>query len=99
MDLAALDVRENADGVTFRVRVQPRASRSAITGLAAGSIRLALTSPPVEGAANAACAEYFAALCGVAKSRVTIVAGAKSRDKTVKIAGLGKTAFLASLAT
>lgn len=99
LDPAALEVKEGPDGVTFRVRVQPRSSRTAITGAAAGSLRLALTAPPVEGAANVACAEYFAALCGVAKSRVGIVAGAKSRDKTVRIAGIGKAAFFAALGT
>jgi uncharacterized protein (TIGR00251 family) len=97
VDLAALDVREGPAGVTFRVRVQPRASRSAVTGLAGNALKVALTSPPVEGAANAACAELFAALCGVAKSRVSIVTGLKSRDKTVRVAGLDKAAFFAVL--
>jgi TIGR00251 family protein len=95
---AELDVRESPEGVTFRVRVQPRASRSAVTGLAAGAVRVSLTSPPVEGAANAACTEFFASLFKVAKSRVSIVSGLKSRDKMVRVAGLDKAAFFASLA-
>lgn len=99
MDFAALDVRDGPEGVTFRVRVQPRASRSAVTGLAGNAVKVALTSPPVEGAANAACTVLFAALCGVAKSRVSIVAGLKSRDKTVRVAGFDKAAFLAVLGT
>jgi uncharacterized protein (TIGR00251 family) len=93
----ALDIREGPEGVTFKVRVQPRASRTALTGMAGDSLRLALTSPPVEGAANAACAEFFADLLGVAKSRVAIVGGAKSRDKTVRVAGVSKAVFLAAL--
>ncbi len=92
-----LDVREGPEGVTFRVRVQPRASRTALTGTADASLRLALTSPPVEGAANAACCEFFAELLGVAKGKVAIVGGAKSRDKTVRVAGVSKAAFLAAL--
>lgn len=99
MDFSALDVREGPEGVTFRVRVQPRASRSAVTGLAGNAVKVALTSPPVDGAANAACAALFAALCGVAKGRVSIVSGLKSRDKTVRVAGLEKAAFLAALGT
>jgi uncharacterized protein (TIGR00251 family) len=99
VELAALDVREGPEGVTFRVRVQPRASRTGVTGLTGNALKVALTSPPVEGAANAACAELFAALFGVAKGRVSIVAGLKSRDKTVRVAGLNKAAFFAALAT
>ncbi len=98
-DWAALDVREGPSGVTFKVRVQPRASRTAITGLTGDAVRVALTSPPVEGAANTACTVFFAALLGVAKSRVSIVAGLKSRDKTVQVAGLTKAALFATLAT
>ncbi len=97
MDFAALDVREGPEGVTFRVRVQPRASRSGVTGLAGNALKVALTSPPVEGAANAACVELLAALCHVAKSRVSIVAGLKSRDKTVRVAGCDKAALFAAL--
>ncbi len=97
MDFSALDVREGPEGVTFRVRVQPRASRCAITGLTGDAVRVALTSPPVEGAANAACIVFFAELLKVAKSRVVIVAGHKSRDKTVRVAGLGKAGFFAAL--
>ncbi len=97
MDFSGLDVRESPEGVTFRVRVQPRASRCAVTGLAGDAVRVALTSPPVEGAANAACTAFFAALFGVAKGRVSIVAGLKGRDKTVRVAGCDKAAFFAAL--
>jgi uncharacterized protein (TIGR00251 family) len=99
VDFSALDVRESPEGVSFRVRVQPRASRCAITGLAGDAVRVALTSPPVEGAANAACIAYFADLLKVGKSRVSIVAGQKSRDKTVRVAGCNKAAFFAALAS
>ena len=99
MDLSPLDVKDSPAGASFRVRVQPRASRSALIGLAGNSLKLALTSPPAEGAANAACVEFFAALFGVAKSRVTVAAGLKSRDKTVRVAGLDRAAVLSLLAS
>lgn len=72
----------------LRVRVQPKASRNAITRDEAGRVRVCLTAPPVDGAANAALEKYVAGLLGLAKGRVAVVAGAKSREKTLKIDGL-----------
>jgi uncharacterized protein (TIGR00251 family) len=94
----ALDCRQLPDAVTVKVRVQPRASRNAVTGIAGDSLKLALTAPPVEGAANAACCAFLADLCGVAKTRVAVVGGHKSRDKLVRIGGLDKGGFLAVVA-
>jgi uncharacterized protein (TIGR00251 family) len=93
LGLEALDCRQLSDGITVKVKVQPRASRNAIAGLVGDSLKLALTSPPVEGAANAACISFFSDLCGVAKSRITITSGLKSRDKVIKITGIDKTGF------
>ncbi|MDR3589364.1 MAG: DUF167 domain-containing protein [Negativicutes bacterium] len=92
-----LDCRETAGGITVKVKVQPRASRSTISGISGDSLKLALTSPPVEGAANTACIKFFAELCGVAKSRVAIASGQKSRDKVIAVTGIDKAGFLACL--
>jgi uncharacterized protein (TIGR00251 family) len=74
--------------ILLRVRVQPKASRNALTVEPDGRIRVALTAPPVEGAANKALVQFMAAKLGVAKSSVTVTAGQKSRDKTVKVVGI-----------
>lgn len=97
MAFEELDLKESPDGITIKVKVQPRASKNAIAGLLGDSLKVSLTSPPVEGAANAACVEFFADLCGVAKSKVTIVSGQKSREKIVRVAGITKAAFLSIL--
>lgn len=76
------------DGVTFRVRVQPRASRTEIAGEYAGAIKLRLTAPPVEGKANEECRRFLAKLFGVPPSAVEIVAGEASRDKVIRIANV-----------
>lgn len=89
-----LRITETADGVLFNVHVQPRASRNEICGVQGDELRLRLTSPPVEDAANKLCVEYLAKLLGVAKSRVSITAGAKSRHKTVKVTGIDGAAVL-----
>ena len=56
--------REGPDGVSFAVRVQPRARRNAIVGEVGDALKIALTAPPVDGRANEACAEFFAEVLG-----------------------------------
>jgi uncharacterized protein (TIGR00251 family) len=73
----------------LHVRVQPKASRNELRIENDGRIRVALTAPPVEGAANKALCEFLAKQLGCAKCAVTLEAGGKSREKTVRIAGVG----------
>jgi uncharacterized protein (TIGR00251 family) len=88
-------VTELADGVCFRIHLQPRASRTEISGIQGEEIKMRVTSPPVDDAANILCIEYLARRLGVAKSKVSIVAGSKSRHKTIKITGVTREAVLA----
>jgi len=81
-------VRETRGGVTFQVRVQPRARKNAIVGEVGEALKLALTAPPVEGRANEACVAFLAEVLNVARSSVTIAAGASSRNKVIRVAGL-----------
>jgi uncharacterized protein YggU (UPF0235/DUF167 family) len=53
--------------------------------LAPDSITLRVTAPPAEGAANAACRSFLAALLGIAQSRITIVRGGTARRKLLRI--------------
>ena len=89
---------ETREGVVFTVHVQPRASRNEICGLQGNEIKLRLTAPPVDDAANRLCIEFIAKLLGVAKSRVTIIAGARSRHKTIKVTGIDGGYFLSHVA-
>jgi hypothetical protein len=85
-----LHLTETPEGVVFSIHVQPRASRNELCGLQGNELKVRLTSPPVEGQANKLCIEFFAKLFGVAKSRVSIVAGDKSRHKTIRVAQLDR---------
>ena len=80
-----LTIRENKTGLLFPVRVSPRSSQNRAGGLAGDALKLKLTAPPVDNAANRAVVEFFAKALGVAKSRVLIDAGDKSRNKTVLV--------------
>lgn len=75
------------DGIILNIHVQPRASKNQICGLQGEELKIRLTSPPVEGAANKLCREFLADLFGVAKSYVEIISGESSRHKRVKICG------------
>ena len=97
MNEPPLRVTRTAEGVSFGVHVQPRASRCEICGPKDGELRLRLTSPPVEDAANKQCVELIAKALGIAKSRVSIRAGAKSRHKVVKVEGVDQGALLSLL--
>jgi uncharacterized protein len=81
-------VTRTPDGVIFNIHVQPRASRCEICPPKDGELKLRLTSPPVEDAANKQCVELIAKALGIAKSRVAIKAGAKSRHKVVVVEGV-----------
>ncbi len=72
----------------FNVRVQPRASRSEIVGVQGETLKVRLTAPPVEGAANAALVELLADALGIPRTSVRIVSGASARGKIVEVDGV-----------
>jgi uncharacterized protein len=80
--------REGPDGVSFAVRVQPRARRNAVIGELGDVLKIALTAPPVDGRANEACIEFFANLLDLPRSSVKIASGQSSRDKSIRVTGL-----------
>lgn len=73
------------DGIRIRVRVQPRSSRNRIAGVYGDAIKLSVTAPPVDGAANTAVIALLADVFDVPKGAVAIVAGRTSRDKVVQV--------------
>ena len=83
-----ITVHEIPLGVTFAVKVHPRARTNSITGELGDALKVSLTAPPTEGKANEACIEFFANLLKVPRSSVTIAAGQSSRNKVIRIAGL-----------
>ena len=75
-------------GVTFAIKLHPRARKNAITGELGGTLKVSLTAPPVEGKANAACIEFLANLLKVPRSSVTIASGLSTRRKVIRVTGL-----------
>ncbi|MEZ4359200.1 MAG: DUF167 domain-containing protein [Kofleriaceae bacterium] len=75
-------------GVAVDVLVQPRASRPKVGPVHGDRLKLAVTSPPVDGEANAAVLELLADVLDLPRSALTLIAGASSRRKTIRVDGL-----------
>jgi len=86
--MSELRVREQDGGVVFEVRVAPRASRSGVIGVQDGALKVALTAPPVDGAANEALRKLLAKTLGVSKSDVEIIRGDRARIKLLRVDGI-----------
>ncbi|HEY4185171.1 MAG TPA: DUF167 family protein [Polyangia bacterium] len=69
------------------IQVVPRASRVAVGPAVGDRLRVAVTAPPVDGAANAAVIDAVAAAFGVHRRDVEILRGETGKRKTVRIGG------------
>jgi uncharacterized protein len=77
-------------GVELTISVVPRSSRCEIAGIHNNSLRIKLTSPPVDNEANIQCCAFIAKLLGIAKGQVSIVHGKTSRRKVVRVDGVNE---------
>lgn len=83
-----LDIRTTADGVEFKVRVIPRASKTEVVGSIEGMLKVRLKAPPVDGAANEELIKSLAKVLGVSKGNIEIISGQTSRTKRLRVAGI-----------
>ena len=86
------------DGVTLAVKVQPRASVNAIGQTLGDELRIKVTAPPVDAAANEAVVRLLAKVLGCQRNAVQILRGQTSRHKIIKLHGLSAAAILEKLA-
>ncbi|MFA6147480.1 MAG: DUF167 domain-containing protein [bacterium] len=89
--------RTDGPRATVSVRVVPRSSKEGVAGFEEGVLRIRLNAPPVEGKANEALVRFLAKALGVPKSRISLVAGEKGRNKIVRIDGITLDALHAAL--
>jgi uncharacterized protein (TIGR00251 family) len=82
-----LTIKETTEGLTFSVYVQPRASKCVIVGVHQQALKVRLTAPPVEGAANKQCLEILAKALALPKSCLAVTGGQTHRLKQVSITG------------
>jgi uncharacterized protein (TIGR00251 family) len=78
-----LSMYEHPKGVVFKVFVQPRASKNMISGLHGGALKIKITAPPVDNAANTMCIKFLAKCLEVPNSSLEILSGHTGRTKQV----------------
>ena len=86
-----------SDGCTLSVRVHPGARKNGITGTHAGAVKIALTTPPTDGRANEALIALLAELLRLPRARITLLTGATSRTKQLRITGKSAAEVTAAL--
>ena len=83
MNKERLNTRKHPEGLVFKVLVQPRSSKNSIAGIHAEALKIKLTAPPVDNAANQMCLKFLAKSLRVSRSALQIIAGHNSRHKQI----------------
>ena len=86
------------EGVVLSLKVQPRASKSAIAEVMGNELKIKVTAPPVDSAANEAVIEFLAETLACPRSTIRLLRGQTSRHKQVLITGIPVEAIIAALA-
>ena len=76
-------IRKHPKGIVFKVFLQARSSKNIIVGQHGDSIKLKVTAPPVDGAANKMCIKFLAKRLSVSPSSLEIISGHASRIKKI----------------
>ena len=90
-------LRAQSDGVLLSVKLQPRASASEICAPLGDELKIKVTAPPVDAAANKALVELLAEKLDCARGRVELIRGHKSRHKVIKLHGFAPEEVLPKL--
>ena len=90
-------LRVQADGVLLSVKLQPRASANEIGDALGSELRIKVTAPPVDAAANEALVKLLAQQLDCPRNRVELLRGHTSRHKTIKLHGLAAEAVVKGL--
>jgi len=80
-----LDIKKTDSGIRFKIYVQPKASRNTVVGLHDDALKIRLTAPPVDGAANKLCIKFLSKITGIPKAAIRIASGQTSRTKHILI--------------
>jgi uncharacterized protein len=83
-------VAQHPDGCVISLTVSPRSPANRVEIDAHGAIRVRLTAPPVDGAANAGLLKFLASVLDVPRSSLTIMAGAQTRHKRLLVKGMSE---------
>jgi len=88
-----IECSQTDEGLYFNVRVQPNASKTEFCGEYDGALKLRISSPAVENAANKTCVATLAKAFGLSKSKINLVSGEHSKNKRIFVKGLKESEF------
>ena len=94
-----LRISHYESGIRFSAVIQPRSSQNEISGIYKNSLKIRLTSPPVDGTANKTCVNFLSKWLDVNRSKVRIVAGLSNKNKTIEIDGMNESILRNKLIT
>ena len=83
-------IKAKDGSIDIRIYAQPRASKNEVTGVHDDAIKIKITSPPGDGAANSLLIQFLSKRLGISKSRISLVSGDRSRNKVVNVVGIPK---------
>jgi uncharacterized protein (TIGR00251 family) len=78
-----ISIRKHAQGIVFKVFVQPRSSINKIVGIYRDALKISITAPPVGGAANHMCIKFLAKRLAIAPRLLEIISGHTGRTKEI----------------
>ena len=90
-------IRSDGASTTLECKIHPSSSKDCIDGIKEDRLCIRLSAPPIEGKANKALIRFFSKQLHLAKSRITIVQGGKSRIKVLCLEGVGAEEVLSAL--
>ena len=94
-----LKINPYESGIRFSAVIQPRSSQNEVSGIHNHSLKIRLTSPPVDGAANKTCINFLSKWLEVNRSRIRIVAGLTNKNKIIEIDGMTESIFRNKITT
>ena len=91
-------LRETAGGTLLSVKLQPRAAKNEIGEPLGDELKIKVTAPPVDAAANEMLVKFLAEKLACARNRIELIRGQTSRHKTMILHGFQPEEVLARLA-
>jgi uncharacterized protein (TIGR00251 family) len=82
--------KKTKNGIMIKVKVEPRSSKKGITGILDNTLKVRLTAPPVDNAANEQLIQIISEETGIKKSFIRIIKGHSSKQKIIELKGVEK---------
>lgn len=92
-----LQITDVENGIRLAIKVQPRSARNMIAGEQSGMLKVKITAPPVEGAANKMLIDFLARYLKLPKQNIVIIKGDSSTHKLLELRGISRQDFINKL--